>query len=368
MIALINKTVKSMPSAPLFPTYVVGSLPRPRWVRDVIEDRRDGRLSTEESDRLLDAAVPLAVSMQERAGLTYVSDGEWRRESYVKVFSEHVDGFRQDAVPSVSRTIMDPVVVEPLHQREPLTVEAARFLAGATSSKTIVALPSPYILGWRTWKPDMSTSAYATREEFMRACVPILQNEVRLLAEAGVDHIQIDEPWLLMLVDPEHRKSIGATDMEKEIETCVEMVNAVADAAENVPTSMHLCHAHFNRQRFSDGGYAPIIEALGEINVTRFAMEFSAPQSHGVEVLARFPENKVLGLGVIDHCEPSVEEPETVVARVEAALRYVPAERVTLNPDCGFAPSTQNPKNLDDAYLKLKSMCRAAEILSEKHG
>ncbi len=350
----------------LFPTYVVGSLPRPRWVRDVIEDRRDRRLSEPEADLLLDSAVPMAVRMQERAGLTYVSDGEWRRESYIKVFCEHVDGFKLDAVPSVSRTIMDPAVVAPLRQKGPLAAGAARFLAKATTRKTIVAIPSPYILGWRTWHAELSRSAYPTREDFMNACVPILQREMRALVEAGVDHIQIDEPWLLMLVDPEHRKRIGAADMEKEIALCVRMVNAVADAVKDVPTSMHLCHAHFNRTRFSDGGYEPIIEALGAINVTRFAMEFSAPQSHGVDVLARFPKNKVLGLGVIDHCDPNVEDPETVVARVEAALRYLPPDRVTLNPDCGFSPSTQNPMNFDEAYLKLKALCQGAAICRQR--
>ena len=82
----------------LFPTFVVGSLPRPRFIRDLIEDRRDGRVSVSDADRFLDSAIPLAVSMQERAGLTYVSDGEWRRESYIKVFSEHVDGFRLEAL------------------------------------------------------------------------------------------------------------------------------------------------------------------------------------------------------------------------------------------------------------------------------
>lgn len=230
-----------------------------------------------------------------------------------------------------------------------------------------MALPSPYILGWRTWHAAVSKSAYPTREEFMQACVPILQAEIRLLVQAGVDHIQIDEPWLLMLGDPDHRKRIGASNVSYEIDLCVRMVNAIAGAAGETPTSMHLCHAHFNRQRFSDTGYEPIIEALGDIKVNRFAMEFAAPQSHGVDVLARFPKDKVVGLGVIDHCDSNIETPETVVERVEASLRFVPPERVTLNPDCGFSPSAQNPMNFDEAYLKLASMCRAAEILRKRH-
>ena len=58
---------KSMP-AHSFPTTVIGSLPRPAWVRDVILDRKAGRLAEAEADRLLDAAVDTAVRLQERAG------------------------------------------------------------------------------------------------------------------------------------------------------------------------------------------------------------------------------------------------------------------------------------------------------------
>ena len=53
----------------LFPTMVVGSLPRPRWVHDVVNDRKAGRIGEEEAERLLDRAVLWAISMQERAGL-----------------------------------------------------------------------------------------------------------------------------------------------------------------------------------------------------------------------------------------------------------------------------------------------------------
>ena len=67
----------------MFSTMVVGSLPRPQRVRDLIEDRKTGRVNAAESEGLLNSAIPSAVRMQERAGLDYVSDGEWRRESYV---------------------------------------------------------------------------------------------------------------------------------------------------------------------------------------------------------------------------------------------------------------------------------------------
>ena len=171
-----------------------------------------------------------------------------------------------------------------------------------------------------------------------------------------------------MLVDPTEQARRGVTDLEHEIETCVRVVNQVLEGADGLTTSLHLCHGHFNRQRATDGGYEPIIEALGEINVDRLAMEFAAPQSHGVDVLRRFPADKVLGLGVIDHCDPHVERPEEVVARAEAALEHLPPERVTLNPDCGFAPGSLNPMSIDEAYAKLGALSRGAALLRERFG
>ncbi len=360
-----------MPTGPRpepFSTFVVGSLPRPQWVRDVIMDRKAGRISFEAADVELDAAVPSAVRLQERAGLDYVSDGEWRRESYVKVFTEHVSGFELDRMAQRIGTLADPVVTRKIEQTGDIAADAAGFLRRETGRKTIVAIPSPYILGWRMWRDDLSSGAYPTREEFMQACVPILRDEIGKLVKTGIDHIQIDEPWLLEMADPEHRARLGVDDLAYEIDLCVRTVNAALDGSGGIETSMHLCHGHFDRIRATEGGYEPIIEALGDINVGRFAMEFAAPQSHGIGSLSLFPSGKVLGLGVIDHCDPVVETPEVVVERVEAALRYVDAEYVTINPDCGFSPGTLNPMDLDEAYAKLTAMCEGAAIARERHG
>ena len=131
--------------------------------------------------------------------------------------------------------------------------------------------------------------------------------------------------------------------------------------------SVHLCHAHSNRRHSTRGPYDLIVDALGRMNVHRFAMEFATPDAEGIDVLRRFPENKVLGLGVIDHTDRRVETPEIVMQRAEAAMAFVPKERLTLNTDCGFAPSSVNPMDLDEAYLKLKALTRGAALLRDKY-
>jgi 5-methyltetrahydropteroyltriglutamate--homocysteine methyltransferase len=59
---------------------------------------------------------------------------------------------------------------------------------------------------------------------------------------------------------------------------------------------------------------------------------------------------------------------DTIVARVEQALAHLPPERITLNPDCGFAPGSAATVNIDEVYLKLQNEVAAAKRLREKYG
>ena len=360
------------PTDPLFPTFVVGSLPRPQWVRDLIEERKAGRISEEEADRFLDDVVPSAIRMQERAGVDYISDGEWRRESYVKVFTEAVDGFTNDLVSSGGTSsfthLMYPAVTSKISTRRSMAAREVEFMRKHTDSKIIVAIPSPYTVGRRMWSADHSTGAYPTREEFVEACVPIINEELLRLAGLGVDMIQIDDPWLGLLVDPDYRESEGINDIDHEIELTVASMNRAVAGLEDVQLSVHFCHAHFNRQHGTKGPYDLIIHALGDMNVQRFAMELATPDAGGIGVLKDFPKDKTLGLGVIDHTDPHIETPEEVAARAEAAMEYVLKDRLTLNPDCGFSPSSVNPMDFDEAYLKLSALSRGAALLREKYG
>jgi 5-methyltetrahydropteroyltriglutamate--homocysteine methyltransferase len=356
----------------LFPTFVVGSLPRPQWVRDLIEDRKAGRISEKEADKLLDDVVPSAIHMQERAGVDYISDGEWRRESYVKVFTEAVNGFTNDLVSSGGTSAFThlyyPAVTSQISLRRPIAADEARFIREHTDSKIIVAVPSPYTVGRRMWSADHSTGTYATREEFIEACIPIINKELKRLVAAGVDMIQLDDPWLALLVDPTYRRKEGITDINHEMEQSINSVNGAVEGVDGVEISVHLCHAHFNRMHGTTGPYDLIIGALGDMNVDRFAMEFATPDAGGIGVLKDFPKDKVLGLGVVDHTDPHIETPEEVAARAEAAMEFVPKERITLNPDCGFSPSSVNPMDFDEAYLKLSALSKGAALLRERHG
>src|SRR5262249_25044992 len=77
----------------LFPTAVVGSLPRPLFLKELFDEFHEGKVNEAERQRLLDEAVPFALALQETAGVDIVSDGEWRRFSYVGVITDVASGF-----------------------------------------------------------------------------------------------------------------------------------------------------------------------------------------------------------------------------------------------------------------------------------
>lgn len=348
----------------LFPTTVIGSLPRPDSIRDLILERKEGRIGDEEADEQLDRAIESVIELQERAGLEEITDGEWRRESYVKVFAERVRGFQNDLIPSGG--LPYPAVVAPIEYHRPIAAEEVQFLRGRTQRRVKVTLPSAYIIGRRMWHADHSRGAYPERADFMAACVPVLRQEIEAVRDAGADTVQLDEPWLCTLVDPSFREGEGITDVQYEMDLCVDLMNQTVAGLEGIDTAMHLCHAHFDRQHGSEGPYDLIMPALAKIRVGTISLEFATPVAGGTASLAQFPNDVRLGFGCIDHCDRNVEQPEDVVRRVESALQYVEKERITLHPDCGFSPSVQNPMDLDEASLKLKAMCTAAELLRDR--
>src|SRR5512145_2438977 len=79
---------------PLFPTTVVGSLPRPQYIKDLLASGSRTGQHDAAWQRRMDDAVCFAIDMQEQAGIDIISDGEWRRESYVDVIGEIMTGFR----------------------------------------------------------------------------------------------------------------------------------------------------------------------------------------------------------------------------------------------------------------------------------
>lgn len=349
----------------LFPTSVVGSLPRPDHVRDLINDAIP--LPADEYRRLMGLAVSAAVALQEAAGLDVVTDGEWWRKSYIGVIAELAHGFAVDQYPDGRpRT----VVVDRVAPKQPgLIAREVQFLKGITCKQIKATLPSPALLGERLWDPESSARAYPRREDFVRACVPILREELRLLAHEGVSVVQIDDPHLCLFVDPAVRAQYD--DPDRAAAFAVDMTNEVVEGATGVKLAVHLCRRAGARARGEarfQGGYDPILPHLNRLKVHHLTMEFTAPEAGDMAVFRDLRPDLEVGLGCVGTTPGVVDTVEEIVARVEMALKHLAAERITLNPDCGFAPGSAALVSSDEVYQKLKNEVAAAHRLRERYG
>lgn len=349
----------------LFPTSVIGSLPRPSYVKDLIAD--DTSFSQDEYHKWMGSAIHYAVALQEAAGLDVVTDGEWWRKSYIGVIAELAHGFELSRNPADGRPWT--VVVDRLAPKNPgFIAKEVSFLKKLTSRQIKATLPAPALLGERMWDPIKSAKAYPSRESFVQACVPILRRELELLSAEGVSIVQIDDPHLCLFVDPQVRA--GYSNPDQAADFAVDMDNQVADAANKVKIAVHLCRRAGARARGEAdhrGGYDPILRQLGRLKVDHVTMEFTSPGAGDMSVFQRLPENIEIGLGCVS-CQPGqIDSVETIVSRVEQALQYLPPHRITLNPDCGFAPGSAADVSIDEVYQKLKNEVNAAKRLREKY-
>jgi 5-methyltetrahydropteroyltriglutamate--homocysteine methyltransferase len=189
------------------------------------------------------------------------------------------------------------------------------------------------------------------------------------LRAEGVSIIQVDDPHLCLFVDQEIRA--GYDNPDQAADFAVDMDNQLVADFTDVRLAVHLCRRAGARARGEaqhQGGYEAIMSQLRRLDVGHITMEFTTPGSGEMSVFRELPEDVEIGLGCVSTLPGQVDSVETIVSRVEQALQHVAPERITLNPECGFAPGSAARVDIDEVYTKLKHEVAAARILREKYG
>ena len=213
-----------------------------------------------------------------------------------------------------------------------------RFLRAHTSRTIKITVPGPF-----TMSQQAQDDYYGNPESLALGYAEAVGEEVRDLFAAGADIVQLDEPYLQ--ARPEPARQFG-----------VKVINRALEGRPGPPRST--CASATPRSSTSGPRATRSCPSWPRAAPTRSR---SRPRSPGstASVLATL-DGKTIILGVLDLNDMTVESPDTVLARVERALRYVPAERMVLAPDCGMKYLPR-----DVAFGKLTSMTEAAGRLRD---
>ncbi len=389
-------TVQDAPAPRIAPLSVlgIGSWPRPGWMLRAVHDRLEGRLDEAAFEETARDAVRLAVEAQLRAGVDAVTDGEQRRDSYASFvggllencqlipltdllpYVDDPDAFSEElkALDIPAGEVRHPAVFGPIRRVRPLAVRELAWTRTLTQKPVKVALPGPYLLTRTLWLECVSEKAYSSREALAEDVVRILREELQDLLASGAALVQFDEPVLTEVVFSGGRATrsfmCGALSAKEapdvELAFARDLLNRVVSGFPRDRTAMHVCRGNWSKDEgvALRGDYRPLLPLLNAVRVGTLFLELCTPRAGELEVLKGLREDCRVGVGVVNPKSDRIETPEEILARAEAAVRVFGADRVLLNPDCGFATFADKPLAASAvAEGKLRAIVEAARRL-----
>jgi 5-methyltetrahydropteroyltriglutamate--homocysteine methyltransferase len=340
-------------SLPLIPTSVVGSHGKPGWWFASVKAHAAGEFGPGDLEEMFADAVNAAIRDMEGAGIDVITDGEARRtDGYVDTYYAMLEGIE----PLPIRRQAGPWGYDQQQRYEAVaTIETPaggfglakdfEFLKAHTTRATKATCAGPLTFGSRIHPGRVYSGVVHVAERFAE----VINAELKRLVAAGATWIQIDEPA---------RGNVSGEEMARLFNMATDGVRA--------KLGYHICFGNrFGRSRF-DRSYEPYFPGLLKARAEQFVLEFAGREMSEVELWKEYGDGRELGAGVIDVKGFYPETGDDVAKRIRRVLQVCPAERLTVNPDCGFGWSPRYMCNQKLAGLARGAAIARAELTGEK--
>ena len=385
-----------------FSTSLIGSMPRSKKIMALNRRLKMDLDYEKEYEDLIKTETENLVKLQEKYSIDLITNGELARDNYVSFVADKIDGvvmmnmgdmleyiedkqaFEQILetldVPSVS--IKNAICNGVLKYNKSLVSDEIKFLKKITNSPVKATLPGPYLMTRSMWLPALTKKFYNSKEELGEDVIKILKQEIDNLVRAVVDVIQFDEPVLTEVVFSEGktRSFMCAAlserkDPTEELKFATNLIKSVMDyiKEKDVLSSLHVCRGNWSKDEsiLLSGPYTPLVPLFEETSPDILALEFSTPRAGELDSLLsseKIKENSILALGVINPRTDIIESSQSIIEKTEEALKFLPKEKIWLNPDCGFATFSNRPvSTFEIIEKKLEQLQIAKNALREKY-
>ena len=362
-------------SVPPFRADHIGSLLRPRALRDAFRAHADGRMSQADFRAAQDAAIRDVLKLQADCGLRVATDGEFRRLSYWEKFVRLTEGlavrdamlrFHDDHGHETAFTA--PYVTAKVRRGAPIALDEFEFERPLTKATAKVTMPAPSTMHFYRFTDYAAQGVYRDAAEFFADLGRVYQAEIAALAAAGCRYVQLDEVALAILCDPAARAKVEAAgeNPDRLVDLYVDAINeAVKGRPADMAVGVHMCRGNYKGMYLSEGGYDSVAERLFDrARVTHFLLEFDTPRAGGFEPLRHVPKDKGVVLGLVSSKTPQLEPMDLLRRRAGEAAKYVDPSRLAISPQCGFASTMGgNPVTEADERAKLRLCVEAAAAI-----
>jgi len=188
------------------------------------------------------------------------------------------------------------------------------------------SVPGPYTLSGRL----IPNVQYPDRWALTEALLPIVRKELEDLVQAGCREITIDEPSMSCYAHTTNTKRF------------VDIFNRTVEAAfGRCLLSTHLCFGNYKGRAVGKRRYAPMFPDFLQLNVDEIHLEMASREFAEIEIIESIARAKRVAVGIVDVKSYYIETPEDVAGRTRLCLRYAPADRLSLAPDCGLSQTAR---------------------------
>ncbi len=334
-------------------TTVVGSYPFPGWLE--FATKHLDQFGRADIDELIEDAVIAAVHDQVAADLDVITDGEQTRLDFNLSFYGYIQGIQNNDTetrkfgPAAHDQRGKNNIVGALEAPAGLgTVkEFMRLKKLAPTGPVLKAsVPGPYTLSGRL----LPNKQYPDRYAITEALLPIIRSELQALVDAGCTEITVDEP------------SMSCYAYKEDTKRFVDIFNrTVQPIVGKCNLSTHLCFGNFKGRPVGYRSIKPMLPDFLALDIDEIHIEMANREFAEIELLEAFAEKMNVAVGIIDVKNYYIETVDDVMERIARCLQYIPAEKLSVAPDCGLSQTARWASR-----QKLVNMVAGAKKMREK--
>lgn len=314
-------------------TTVVGSYPFPGWLEFATKNLQ--QFGAADINEMIEDAVIAAIHDQVTAGLDVITDGEQTRLDFNLSFYGFIKGIENNETetrkfgPAAHDQRGKNSITGELSAPDGLGAvkEFQRLQRLAPAGPVLKAsVPGPYTLSGRL----LPNSRYKDRYEITEALLPFVRAELEALVAAGCTEITVDEP------------SMSCYAYKEDTKRFVDIFNrTVKPVVSKCNLSTHLCFGNFKGRPVGYRSIKPMLPDFLDMTVDEIHIEMANREFAEIELLAPFAEKMNVAVGVIDVKNYYIETVADVEERIRKCLNYVPADKLSVAPDCGLSQTAR---------------------------
>jgi methionine synthase II (cobalamin-independent) len=324
----------------------------------------EGKIDAAALKKVEDEAITELVSKIKELGYHVITDGEFRRATWHLDFMWGFDGIghtpTKTGLPFHGEAAMvdDTYIVGKIGLTgEHPFVDHFRFVKALEDENTVAkqTIPSPAQFLAQFTMPfnrGCTEKHYPNEQELVNDIVAAYGKVIDDLYAAGCRNLQLDDCTWGMIVDSDYWKAKVGTGftLEQEALQYLKVNNlAIEGKPEGLTINTHVCRGNYHSCYATKGAYDAVAPYLfAHEDVDTFYLEYDDERSGGFEPLKYVADGKKVVLGLVTSKSPVLEDKATVIARIREAARYIPLDRLSLSPQCGFA-SCEIGNKLTDA-------------------